>query len=398
MSNLRPCWCGSSALLPFSSEYSRCSFCGSLVSTESLSDEQLIVQDDETDFYGKQYWLGHQQTDLGFPDIYARSRNDLRERNLHWLKALLKYSLPPAKVLELGCSHGSFVGLMSQAGYQAMGVEMSPWVVEFGRQNFEVPIHIGPIEKLDIPPQSLDVIALMDVLEHLPDPVATMRHCVNLLKPDGFLLIQTPEFQENMQHEILENENSPFLMQLKADEHLYLFSQQSVSKLLKQVGIQHIYFEPAIFSHYDMFFVASKTHLNPLSADKAVSALQGTAGGRMTLALLEFRESSLEQNQKLQVSNEDRAARLEKIHILTEKVHSLTQQLEKARAENLQLRESTAQTMKLLEAQLSEQSVQFETALVKLNSQISSLNDRLSNPIVQACLKVATTLGRIIKK
>ncbi len=80
-------------------------------------------------------------------------------------------------------------------------VEMSPWVVEFGQKTFGVPISVGPVEDLDIAPGSLDVIALMDVLEHLPDPAATMAHCLKLLKPDGLLLIQTPQFKEEMNYD-----------------------------------------------------------------------------------------------------------------------------------------------------------------------------------------------------
>ncbi|HSN66163.1 MAG TPA: methyltransferase domain-containing protein, partial [Fusibacter sp.] len=107
-----------------------------MVSLNPLSDEQLTVHDDETDFYGKQYWLDHQSQDLGFPDIYVRSRKDFIERNIHWFKTLIKYCLPPADVLEIGCGHGSFVAFMQQAGYQASGIEMSRWVVSFGRENF----------------------------------------------------------------------------------------------------------------------------------------------------------------------------------------------------------------------------------------------------------------------
>lgn len=330
------CWCGNSELSSFGPNYMRCSVCETLVSRLTSPMEQPIVDDDETDFYGKQYWLSHQQQDLGHPDIYDRARNDLKERNLHWLRALLKYSLPPAKVLELGCSHGSFVALMTQAGYEAAGVEMSPWVVEFGQKTFEVPIHVGPVENLDISPQSLDVIALMDVLEHLPDPVATMSKCMELLKPDGFLLIQTPEFKESMHYKSLVEEDSPFLIQLKADEHLYLFSKQSVTKFLKQIGGEYIYFEPAIFSHYDMFYVASKAALTTHDLDESVLALQKTPNGRIALALLDMRESEFAQAEKFQVLEEDRAARLEKIHILT-------RYLEEEKSVNSQLQESNSQ-------------------------------------------------------
>ena len=318
--------------------------------------EQQAVCDDEHDFYGKQYWLGHQADDLGHPDIYDRARYDLTERNLHWLKTLLKYALPPAKVWELGCSHGSFVALMTQAGYKAAGVEMSPWVVEFGRKTFEVPVHVGPVENLEVATQSLDAIALMDVLEHLSDPVTTMSHCMSLLKPGGFLLIQTPEFRGDMRYETLGTEKSPFLVQLKADEHLYLFSQQSITKFLYQLNAQRIYFEPAIFDHYDMFLIASKTTLEINSPGEIASELESTPKGRLIQALIDLRTRELEALQQLQVSEADRAARLEKINILTQQLqtsqtecdHLRASQIEQDQVQSSLLDKAKAKLFKLL--------------------------------------------------
>lgn len=311
------CWCGSTEFSAFSPEYGVCSQCGTLVSRVGMTGEQLTVRDDETDFYGKQYWLGHQSADLGFPDIHARARNDLTERNLHWLRALLKYKLPPAKVMELGCSHGSFVALLRQAGYEASGVEMSPWVVDFGRMTFDAPIAVGPVELLDIPPGSLDVIALMDVLEHLPDPSATVAHCLGLLKSDGILLIQTPQFKVDMRYEVLRDSNGAFLEQLKADEHLFLFSEQSVVHLFERMGVRHFQFEPAIFDHYDMFLAVSRVPLRAIEPSQAEAALLSTPGGRLSLALLDLRERELRMTQMLRESEADRAARGGQIDSLT---------------------------------------------------------------------------------
>ena len=311
------CWCGNADFLPFSSEYGECKVCGTLASLGGMDPEQLQVRDDETDFYGKQYWLNHQNIDLGFPDIYRRARNDLTERNLHWLKTLLKYCLPPAKVLELGCSHGSFVALLRQAGYDASGVELSPWVVEFGQQTFGVPISVGPVEAIDIAPGSLDVIALMDVLEHLPEPVATMAHCLALLKPDGLLLIQTPQFKEGTNYTDLMKNQAPFLQMLIPDEHIYLFSECSVTRLFQQLGAEYIEFEPAIFGQYDMFFVVSRAPLVPQTFAQTEAAILATPTGRLALALLDLRERELDLTRQLQESESDRAARGGQIETLT---------------------------------------------------------------------------------
>ena len=48
---------------------------------------------------------------------------------------------------------------------------------------------LGPLEAHPIEPGTLDVLALMDVMEHLPDPLATLGYGLKLLKPDGRALI-----------------------------------------------------------------------------------------------------------------------------------------------------------------------------------------------------------------
>lgn len=320
---VRACWCGNTDLSPFNLEYTFCKVCGTLVTVQGLSDEQLQVTNDDEDFYGKQYWLGHQKQNLGFPDIHARARNDLTERNLHWLKTLLKYRLPPAKVLELGCSHGSFVALMRQAGYESSGVEMSPWVVDFGQKTFDVPISVGPLEALDIAPESLDVIVLMDVLEHLPDPAVTMAHCLKLLRPDGLLLIQTPQFKEEEDYTALLESKAPFLEMLIPDEHIYLFSDRSVRRLFMQLSAEHIQFEPAIFGHYDMFLVVSRVALQSNTSEQVEAALLSEPHRRLALALLDLRERELDLTLKLRESESDRAARWEQIVTLTSMVKEL---------------------------------------------------------------------------
>ena len=314
---MRNCWCGNSNLIPFGPENGECRTCGTLVYLKETLSKQSMVSNDETDLYGKKYWLDHQQEAFGYPDIYTRARNDLTERNLHWLKAMLKYCIPPAEVLEIGCAHGSFVALLQLAGYNASGVEMSPWVVEFGKKTFDVPISIGPIETLEITPNSLDVIALMDVLEHLPDPVSTMKCCLKLLKPNGLLLIQTPQFKVGMNYTTLKETKDRFLEMLIPEEHIYLFSDRSVRRLFKQVFAENIQFEPAIFGHYDMFLAVSRMPLQTNTPEQVDSAVMATSNGRFALALLDLRERELDLTRGLNNLESDLAARGEQIESLT---------------------------------------------------------------------------------
>jgi hypothetical protein len=93
---MRACWCAASELQPFSAEYEVCVSCGTLVSRFHHDRDVARVSSDDSDLYGKDYWFGHMENDLGFANIYQRARTDLTERDLHWLKTLHQVPSPPA--------------------------------------------------------------------------------------------------------------------------------------------------------------------------------------------------------------------------------------------------------------------------------------------------------------
>jgi 2-polyprenyl-3-methyl-5-hydroxy-6-metoxy-1,4-benzoquinol methylase len=317
----RLCWCGESDMHPFSADYLVCTSCGTLASQVIRSAEPLIVRDDQHDFYGKEYWLSHQRQDLGLPDIYARARADLPERCLYWLQTLLSFKQPPASVLELGGSHGGFVALLRWAGFDAIGTELSPWVVDFAQQTFDVPMLLGDITQQQLPAQSFDVVVLNDVLEHLPDPQDTLRHCAALLKPDGIMLIQTPSYPDPRTYQELVHGAERFVEMLKADEHLYLFSRRAVRQLFEQLGYAELRFLPALFD-YDMYLVASKQPLATFDPEEVAKNLTARPAGRMVQALLDKAREVDQLYTRFVTSEADRAARLDVINRLDQQLQA----------------------------------------------------------------------------
>lgn len=285
----RPCWCGADASIPFGPDYVQCESCGSLVVLGEQRARPARVLDDESDFYGKHYWLEHQRRDLGSGDIFARARSDLPERALHWLDILLKYRAPGDRVLEIGCGHGGLVALLQLAGFRAAGVEVSPWVVDYAKQSFGIEVMLGPVENLPLEPSSQDAIVMMDVVEHLPDPAATIARCASLLKPSGLLLVQMPRVPQGQSHEALVARGDPFLQMLQPEEHLFLFGDSAAAELMRRAGLGFVRAEPALFAHYDMCFVASAEPVAGIDPERRESGLLATPGGRFVQALLDLR-------------------------------------------------------------------------------------------------------------
>jgi 2-polyprenyl-3-methyl-5-hydroxy-6-metoxy-1,4-benzoquinol methylase len=287
------CWCGNTKLIPWSIGYHRCDVCQTLVANISQSQADPRVKNDATDLYGRDYWFAHQTADLDCPDIVTRSRTDLSERAIHWLRSLLRFKLPPANVLEIGCAHGGFVAMMNQAGFTARGLELSPSIVQFAKDTFGIEVLTGPIEDQTIPNQSLDVIVMMDVMEHLPNPMQTLGRCVDLLKPNGILLAQTPEYPQNKSLEELNTAGHKFPMMLDPGEHLFLFSEKSATEIFRRLNAPHIQFIPAIFGFYDMSFVLSRGPIVEIDSADRDAAMRATVQSRMIQALLDLDDRRL---------------------------------------------------------------------------------------------------------
>jgi 2-polyprenyl-3-methyl-5-hydroxy-6-metoxy-1,4-benzoquinol methylase len=310
------CWCGSERISTFADHYLRCKDCGTLINSPRLPDRCFGVGDDERHFYNKHYWFAYQRERHGLPDIVQRARNDLPERCLYWLDTVVRYKRPPGRSLEIGCSHGGFVALMKMAGFDAMGVELSPWVADYAAQTFSVPVHCGTLADLEIEPESLDCVILMDVLEHLPDPKATMCAIVRALKPDGIVVIQTPCYRDN----------GPSWEMLIDQEHLFLFTEDGLRRLLAQVGLSHVAVTPHLFPH-DMFLIAGTSPLTESSQEEIDASLLDTPDRRRLLALFDLYRRLRVSTEQLAVVEADRAARLGVIEEQGRQLGALQQQL-----------------------------------------------------------------------
>ncbi len=314
------CWCGGDRLAPFGAHYLSCEDCETLVAAEPPAGDVTRVGDDEGGFYGRSYFF-ERQAELGHPDIESRARSDLGDRCLHWLRAALKYRRPPGRALELGCSHGGFVALLDAAGFDAAGLELSPWMVDYARRTSGVAVLRGPLEDENLEPGCFDLIAAMDVLEHLPDPAATLGRAIDLLEDDGVLLIQTPCRPAGRSHRQLVAAGDPFLDMLLPGEHLHLFTVDGMRRQLHRLGAPHVVFEPPRFE-YDMFFAASPKPLNPRGDEELDEAQCAAPAGRRLLAMLDLRRQLDERTEAYLVADRDRVGRQEQIdelHRLLEK-------------------------------------------------------------------------------
>ncbi len=99
--------------------------------------------------------------------------------------------IPGAKILDVGCGNGAFLYKMQAAGMDAYGVEISARGAKEARR-LGLKVKCGTLEGQHYPSAYFDVITLNHVLEHVPDPVKTLKELGRILKPNGTLIIAVP--------------------------------------------------------------------------------------------------------------------------------------------------------------------------------------------------------------
>lgn len=134
--------------------------------------------------------------------------------------------LPAAgRVLDIGCSEGSFLMQFKQAGWVTCGVEPSDYA-QYGQKVYGLDIRQGAFEETELPQRAFDLVTALRVLEHLSDPKVFLERVKTLLKPDGFLYLEVPDAFKPRHH----------LAHFLGAEHLRLFTQGSLTRFLKQSG------------------------------------------------------------------------------------------------------------------------------------------------------------------
>jgi 2-polyprenyl-3-methyl-5-hydroxy-6-metoxy-1,4-benzoquinol methylase len=115
------------------------------------------------------------------------------ENNCHaYLLSCVGYN---KSVLEVGCSTGYLTKVMVERGCEVVGIERDPEAA-LAAEAWAERVVVGDIDEgavwNDVKDESFDVLLLGDVLEHLRDPLASLRHAVRKLKPSGYVITSLP--------------------------------------------------------------------------------------------------------------------------------------------------------------------------------------------------------------
>jgi SAM-dependent methyltransferase len=107
-----------------------------------------------------------------------------------------RYALPHVtgrRVLEVGCGEGYGTALLASAAAAVIGVDYDALTTAHAAVTYPRARFVrGNLAALPVPTASVDVVATLQVIEHVWNHPEFVRQCRRVLRPGGLLLVTTP--------------------------------------------------------------------------------------------------------------------------------------------------------------------------------------------------------------
>jgi SAM-dependent methyltransferase len=105
---------------------------------------------------------------------------------------LLQQHKGKGRLLDVGAGFGFFLQEMRSKGWEVIGVDISQEGMEYGKNVLGVTIQRGPLETVGFPENHFDAVTAFYLIEHIANPMAFLKECHRILKPEGMLLLRYP--------------------------------------------------------------------------------------------------------------------------------------------------------------------------------------------------------------
>jgi SAM-dependent methyltransferase len=208
----------------------RCRACG--VAFATVRDNLNVA----TERHDGDYFLANK--DFIYPDGKPDIFTYVMPRTLFFW-ALGFYGFRPAnrRALDVGCGVGIMVRYLEFLGFDAEGVEISSWAVDYARNQLGLrSVRAGTVYDMHYSDGSFGLVTLVHVLEHVDDPVPLIRELFRILEPGGVLYVEVPSS---------ERDTSDYFI----DDHFWFYSKHALHRLLACIGFRDVQIGEGTFDH-----------------------------------------------------------------------------------------------------------------------------------------------------
>ncbi len=220
------CWCGDTQWeVCFRTSrigLVRCPSCG----VYRIDPPPIMQQEEVGDFYTNYYAMPVETTSK-FPKTIQR-----KSRFWRVVDRVPELAEVKQAVVDIGCGEGTLCSELHLAGWtNVIGVDVSSSRIARARQTYpHLQFYDRPLHKTAVPLGTVDLLIMDNVIEHLIEPGQMLRQLQLYLKPNGRIVIITPNMSSG-HFRLLGRRWTP---ELAPHAHIFLFTQASLRHLLEE--------------------------------------------------------------------------------------------------------------------------------------------------------------------
>src|SRR4026209_667584 len=158
------------------------------------------------------------------------------------LNGLSKRTAVGRRLLDIGAHAGRFMHLAQCAGWQPEGIELNPRTAAFAARRMGLPVHAVNVDRLPLSEGRYGAITLIDVLEHVPEPLTLLSRVDDALEAGGWLAVKVPSGPaQRLKERVRARVHRGYRPRL-ADNlvHVNHFSPSALQAALERVGLRSI--------------------------------------------------------------------------------------------------------------------------------------------------------------
>ncbi|HLD24467.1 MAG TPA: class I SAM-dependent methyltransferase [Patescibacteria group bacterium] len=162
----------------------KCSWCGLLITQTNTADRLKYVHEKYSGQYIEDY-------PSALPKLHRRFSKHF---------SLIRRHKTGGRWLDVGCGTGYFLKFLkgTDSGWRVFGIEPNTLLRKLAKKISGATITDGTMDRIPFDDGYFDMISCYDVLEHSAKLKKNMQELKRVLKPDGLLLIQAPNYRSVM--------------------------------------------------------------------------------------------------------------------------------------------------------------------------------------------------------
>lgn len=150
---------------------------------------------DIRDFYEREYRLRYKGTYRPKPKHIYRAGKVAIDR----YGRIKEHISKGMSLLDVGSGGGEFIYIMRKQGCKVTGIEPNEGYARYAISEYDLDVHVGFLQDVQLEEDSRDVVTMWHVLEHTEDPASTLERICKWIRPGGILVVEVPNVEATCQ-------------------------------------------------------------------------------------------------------------------------------------------------------------------------------------------------------